>query len=30
MQDLKMTDKYYTVWKMQDWKMKNSVLVNFE
>jgi len=28
MQDWKMTDKNYGVWKMQDWKMTDKILAN--
>jgi len=28
MQDWKMTDKNYGVWKMQDWKMMDKILAN--
>ena len=30
MQDWKMTDKNYGVWKMQDWKMTDNILANSE
>ena len=30
MYDLKMTDKNYGVWRMQDWKMTNKLLANCE
>ena len=30
MQEWKMTDKNYLVWKMQDWKMMDKLLANCE
>jgi len=30
MQDWKMTDTNYGVWKMQDWKMTDKILANCE
>ena len=30
MHDLKMTDKNYGVWKMQEWKMTDKLLANCE
>jgi len=30
MHDLKMTDKNYGVWEMQDWKMTDKLLANCE
>ena len=30
MYDLKMTDKNYGVWNMQDWKMTDKLLANCE
>ena len=30
MHDLKMTNKNYGVWKMQDWKMTDKILANCE